>query len=68
MTFELVRAGWPNIAAIVALAMAPMVALTATADRRTETMQVQQVEPATTCQAPAECGIVIAAVAGTVIE
>ena len=30
MTFELVRMGWPNTAAIVALAMMPIVALTTT--------------------------------------
>ena len=34
MTFDLVRIGWPNTAAILALAMMPIVALATVADRR----------------------------------
>jgi hypothetical protein len=68
MTFELVRAGWPNIAAIIALAISPMIALTAAPGQRLETMQVQQVEPATMCQAPAPCGILASAAADAGLE
>jgi hypothetical protein len=61
MTFEMVRTGWPNIAAIIALAISPMVALTAAPVQRAQTMQVQQIEPATICQMPAACSIVASA-------
>ena len=47
MTFELVRMGWPNTAAILALAIMPVVALTAR-DRPAAAAQLQ-VEQAEAC-------------------
>ena len=32
MTFDIIRSGWPNIVAIVALAMMPLVSLSMTAN------------------------------------
>jgi len=69
MTFELVRAGWPNTAAIVALAILPVVALTTLTDPRPAIGQVEQVEPVAICQAPVACTeITVAAAAEFVLE
>jgi hypothetical protein len=66
MTFELMRAGWPNTAAILALAIMPIVALTVATERQPAVVEqpavVQQTAPAAFCLTPAEC-TVIAAVA-----
>ena len=61
MTFDLIRAGWPNTAAILALAMMPIVALAPVADRRAAAVQTEQIEPATICLTLAECAVVAAA-------
>ena len=55
MTFDMIRLGWPNTAALVALAIMPVVALTTLADPRPAAGQVEQIEPATICQAPVAC-------------
>jgi hypothetical protein len=67
MIFELVRAGWPNTAAILALAIMPIVTLTVAAERHPAA--VQQTEAAAPCPTRTEC-VVIAAVAApeTVLE
>lgn len=61
MTFEMVRFGWPNTAAILALAVMPIVALTTVADRRPPSAQVQQIEPVAVCPTLAECSVSAAA-------
>jgi hypothetical protein len=58
MTFDLMRIGWPNTAAILALALMPVVALTAKQDLRPVTAQVEQTEAATICQT---CPVIAAA-------
>ena len=63
MTFDLVRMGWPNIAAILALAVMPVVALTAAPERRLLAVQIEQTEPAAICLTSAECPVTIAAAA-----
>ena len=60
MTFEMVRLGWPNTAAILALAVMPIVALTAMADRRPQTAQVQPIESVAICLTLAECTAIAA--------
>jgi len=55
MTFDFIRLGLPNTAAIVALAIMPVVALTTLTDPRPAAAQVEQTEAATICQAPAAC-------------
>ena len=61
MTFGLIRAGWPNTAAIVALAMMPIVALTTVEDRRSTSVRADRIEPATICLTLAECAVVASA-------
>jgi hypothetical protein len=61
MTFGLIRAGWPNTAAILALAMMPIVALATVDDRRSASVRAEQIEPATICLTLAECAVVAAA-------
>jgi hypothetical protein len=58
MTFELVRWGWPNTVAIIALAMMPIVA--SIADQR-PVAAVTAIEPAAICLTLAECTVVAAA-------
>lgn len=60
MTFELMRMGWPNTAAIAALAMMPIVALTTITDRRPN---AEHASAASICQTPAACTVVAAAAA-----
>ena len=47
MNFELVRIGWPNTAAILALALIPMVSLTTATKHGVETSQVRSIATAT---------------------
>jgi hypothetical protein len=62
MTFNLIRFGLPNTAALLAMAIMPVVALTTLTDSRPAAAQVEQVESAAICQAPAPCAqIAIAA-------
>jgi hypothetical protein len=63
MTFELVHLGWPNTVTILALAIMPVVALTATADRRPVAVQFERIEAATTCQPGSECSLTAFALA-----
>ena len=63
MTFELMRMGWPNTAAIVALAIMPIMALTAAADRRPSAAPTEQAGYAAVCQMPAACTVFAAAAA-----
>ena len=46
MNFELVRIGWPNTAAILALALIPMVSLTTATKHGVETSQVRSIATA----------------------
>ena len=62
MTFGLIRAGWPNTAAILALAMMPIVALATMGDRRSAAVRAEQIETATMWLTPAECAMVANAV------
>ena len=69
MIFDMIRLGLPNTAALVALAIMPVVALTTLADPRPAAGQVEQIDPATICQAPAACAeIALAAAPGVVLE
>ena len=69
MTFDLVRMGWPNTAAILALAVMPIVALASPTGPRPYVAHVQQVEPAAICLTSAECLTTVAAAAPeTVLE
>ena len=61
MTFELVRAGLPNTAAILALAMMPIVTLAVATERHPAA--VQRTEPATLCLTLAECAVIAAVAA-----
>ena len=66
MTFDLVRIGWPNTVAILALATMPIVALTTAAERRPVAAQI---EAAAICQAQPECPVMAAiALPETVLE
>ena len=62
MTFELVRWGWPNTAAILALAMIPIMA--SLIDRPRAAAEAG-IEPVTICQA--ECTVVAAAASPEII-
>jgi hypothetical protein len=69
MTFDMIRLGLPNTAVLVALAIMPVVALTTLAGPRPAAGQVEQVEPATMCQAPVACEeIALAAAPAVVLE
>ena len=69
MTFDMIRLGLPNTAALVALAIMPVVALTTLADPRPAAGRVEQIEPATICQVPVTCtAIVVTAAPGFVLE
>jgi hypothetical protein len=69
MTFDLVRIGWPNTAAILALAVMPIVALASASGPRPYETYVQQIEPAAICLTSAECPLAVAAaVPATVFE
>ena len=58
----MIRLGLPNAAALVALAIMPVVALTTLTEPRPAAGQAEQIEPATICQAPVPCAeIAIAA-------
>jgi hypothetical protein len=69
MTFDMIRLGWPNTAALVALAIMPVVALTTLGAPRPVAGHVEQAETATICQAPAACAeIALAATPGLILE
>jgi hypothetical protein len=68
MTFNLVRMGLPNTAAILALAIMPVVALTAAPERRPATIAVEQSEAAAICLPAGECAVIVAATPETVLE
>ena len=68
MTFDMIRLGLPNTAALVALAIMPVVALTTLADPRPAAGQVEQIDPATICRAPVACTEIAAAAAEFVLE
>jgi hypothetical protein len=44
MTFDLVRYGWPNTIAVLALAVLPLIALALPAERAAAPTQIEQVE------------------------
>jgi hypothetical protein len=66
MTFQFIRFGWPNTAAILALAVMPAVTL-ATAPDRQETARVQTVEADAFCPAPS-VNLIAAAATATILE
>jgi hypothetical protein len=68
MMFELIRAGLPNTAAIMALAIMPVVALATRPEPRRAIAQTEQGEPATICQAPAGCAQIASAVPEWILE
>ena len=69
MIFDMIRLGLPNTAAIVALAIMPVVALTTLATPRPAAAKVEQIEPATICQVPVACReIALAAAPEFVLE
>ena len=45
MSFDLTRLGWPNTAAVLALALVPLLALTAPAQQPPFALQLEQAEP-----------------------
>ena len=55
MTFDLIRVGWPNTAAILALAILPAVGLQT--DERPNAVQVERAEAAANWQAQMECEV-----------
>jgi hypothetical protein len=63
MIFDLIRLGWPNIAAILALAMMPILALTMAPDRRAAAVPTEPIESAAICLTPAECAVAATAAA-----
>ena len=68
MTFELVRYNWPNTAAILALAVMPIVALTTLAQDRPRAAEAACMVAATNCQTPAITTVAMAASAGLSLE
>lgn len=54
MTFELVRMGWPNSAAIVALALLPVVAIAGGIGKPMSGATLTFAKPATSCPATGE--------------
>ena len=46
MTFEMVRTGWPNMVAILALAIMPFVALATDAARQAPQSEIAALDPA----------------------
>jgi hypothetical protein len=66
MTFDLVRIGWPNTVAILALAVMPIMALTVVHERRPVAAQM---EAAAICRTQTECPVIAAiAVPDTALE
>jgi len=63
MTFNLVRIGWPNTAAILALAAIPFMTLATVAERQPATLAVEQTEAAANCLTPSACSVLFAAAA-----
>ena len=69
MTFDLIRFGWPNTAAILALAVMPVVALSSASNGGIEAARIRPVETAAFCPAAPESLLVLAAAAPqTVVE
>lgn len=67
MNFELVRIGWPNTAAILALAFMPMVSLATVTNHGAETVQVRSIDTAVFCS-PDSAAIVTAILPRTFTE
>ena len=67
MTFELTRIGWPNTAAILCLALFPIVSLATVTGHRSETGRVRQIDTAICCPADS-VAIVIADLPGIFLE
>jgi hypothetical protein len=59
MTFELVRLGWPNTAAILALAAMPAIAISSASSGGIEAARVRPVETAAFCPAATENPMVL---------
>jgi hypothetical protein len=61
MTFDLMRIGFPNTAAILALAAIPFMTLATMAERQPANIVVEQTEAAANCLTPAACSVILAA-------
>jgi hypothetical protein len=68
MTFELVRIGWPNTAAILALAITPMVAFTAAPDRYLKEATAQRTAIAAMCPAATEHALLLTASSESAVQ
>ena len=66
MTFELVRAGWPNTVVILALAIMPIVTLTIATPRHPAA--VQQTQAAALCATSAACPMIAAIAAPETVQ
>ena len=60
MNFELVRIGWPNTAAILALALIPMASLTTVPNHGAEIVQVRSIDIAVFC--PPDSAAIVATI------
>jgi hypothetical protein len=61
MTFNLMRIGWPNTAAILALAALPFVTVATVTERLPAVTAVAPIEAAANCLTPAACSVLLAA-------
>ena len=61
MTFDMIRLGWPNTAAILGLAIMPIVALTMPTQPPVS-VQAEQIEAAAICRTPTGCAMIAVAV------
>jgi len=68
MTFDINRLGLPNTAALVALAIMPVMALTTLADPRPAVALIEQAEAATICQTSFGCAQIASATPEFVLE
>jgi hypothetical protein len=68
MTFDLIRLGWPNIAAILALAVMPVVMLGSVSNGGIEAAWVRPAETVAFCPAATENLMVLAAAVPPPIE
>jgi hypothetical protein len=61
MTFDLIRFGWPNTAAILALAVMPVVALSSASNGGIEAARIRPVQTAAFCPAERDSLMTLAA-------
>lgn len=68
MTFELVRIGWPNTAAILALAITPLAAFSAAPDRSHQDPVSQRTEMLAFCPSATEHVALLVTTPGSIVE